>query len=265
MKVPQQTIHADEEVTLVVSDEEATLVSPRFDDEETLVARPVVPLAESPAEAHAPAATAPRRTFAPRRSWPLALMLASVLIGGVLGGAGLYLFQRQSQDGDSPTAPQAETQTETQPEAQPQAAPPTEASSAPQPDAAQPDIATTQAQPDAQVAEPAPDAAVTDATPARERENVPAAERRDASSAAAVAPKRGKKGERDEEINRQVRRERRPDSDAPVSRADDDPRAGERQARRVDSIFYRSRRAARRARRDDDTDRLRRIFEGSPE
>src|ERR1044071_3300518 len=104
MKEPQHQTLFDDEATLVVGGEETTLVAPRFDDEETLVARPVVPL---DADAHAvkpPVRTAPRpaREYrsprAPRRSWTLALVLVSVLIGGVLGGAGLYLYQRQSHD-----------------------------------------------------------------------------------------------------------------------------------------------------------------------
>src|SRR5215204_4764912 len=99
-------------------DDEATLVAPRFDDEETLVARPVVPFdADAPAvpTPERPAARPARRSpYAPRRSWPLALVLVSVLVGGVLGGAGLYLYQRQSQDpaasqiaAEQPTAPAA--------------------------------------------------------------------------------------------------------------------------------------------------------------
>ncbi|HEX8355532.1 MAG TPA: hypothetical protein VF611_21680, partial [Pyrinomonadaceae bacterium] len=76
---------------------------------------------------------------------------------------------------------------------------------------------------------------------------------------------RGKKGERDEEVERSVRRRGTDQraSDGPVARADV---SGAREARRVDTILYRPRRAARRARREaGDTDRLRRIFEGMPE
>ena len=39
----QQTL-GDDDATLVVGGEETARVAPRFDDEETLVARPVVPL-----------------------------------------------------------------------------------------------------------------------------------------------------------------------------------------------------------------------------
>ncbi|HEX7956004.1 MAG TPA: hypothetical protein VF508_03625, partial [Pyrinomonadaceae bacterium] len=198
MEVPLQNSQLDEEVTLVVSGEEATLVAPRFDDEETLVARPVVPfgeagVAEAPAPAVVPAAGAAWRSayarlpFKPRRSWLLALMLVSVLIGGVLGGAGLYLYQRQTEDGGAP--PQAEAQPEQQ---QQQAVAPAPAE-APQPEPQpQPDAAATAPAAEADTAEP-------EAAPAREPENVPAAGRRDADETEGGALKRGKKGARDEE------------------------------------------------------------------
>ena len=255
MREPQQqTLQTDDEATLVVGGEETTVVAPRFDDEETLVARPVVPL-----DAEAPAVPAPvipaarpaqdyRSRFAPRRSWPLALMLVSVLVGGVLGGAGLYLYQRQSQTpataAEQPAAPADAAQ------ATPNAEPP-----------AQPTGAPSAASPDAEeTAPPAPDEEVPAAAPAREPESVPAAERHTATSEG--TPKRGKRGARDQEIERR----------APPRPGGNVTRAAEPEARQVDTIFYRQRRAerqaerraARRARRDD-VDRLRRIFEGTPQ
>jgi hypothetical protein len=283
MKEPQQqTLQTDEEVTLVVSGEEATLVSPRFDDEETLVARPVVPLGGeaveastsndvTPAVAVPPARTAYARSpYAPRRPWVLALVLVSVLVGGVLGGAGLYIYQRQSQDdgdatADATTPPATATDTQ-QP---PLTAPTDGAAPAPLPTAqTQPEtpaVETTDA--DAQPSEPDDDSATNGEPAARERETEPAVERRDANDdddASAGTRKRGKKGEHDEDVERPRRRANRPDSDAPITRDDD---TGAREARRVDTIVYRPRRAARRARRDaaGDTDRIRRIFEGTPE
>jgi type IV secretory pathway VirB10-like protein len=258
MREPQQQTLLDEEATLVVSGEETTLVAPRFDDEETLVARPVVPFeggADLPAPEHTAARPAPvyRSPFAPRRSGMLALALACVLVGGVLGGAGLYLYQRQSEDpaattaqppaapSDSAQAPAAEGQnTSTQPE---QPAQQTEAPAAAQTNAGEP-------------ARPALDEEAPAAPPARAHESVPAAERRTAPTEGGEAgtPKRGKKGDRDEETERRPA----PQPDGNVARAD------QPEARRVDSIFYRQRRATRRARRDDDVDRLRRIFEGTP-
>lgn len=254
MKEPQQqTLQIDDEATLVVSGEETTLVSPRFDDEETLVARPVVPL-EGGAHAPAPEGTAAlpssgyRRPFAPRRSGMLALLLASVLIGGVLGGAGLYLYQRQSHD--PAVSPAATTQPET----------PADAAQAPAAPNAEPAVQQTEAPAAAaapSVAEspaPARDEEVPAAAPTREPVSVPAAAERRTAPSDVSTPKRGKKGERDEDIERQPA----PRPGGNVARAD------EREARRVDSIFYRPRRATRRARRDD-VDRLRRIFEGTPQ
>lgn len=280
MEEPQQRLQADEEVTLVVSGEEATLVSPRFDDEEALVARPVVPLEGEAVEepAVAAAALAPRRPartlrgYAPRRSWVLGLVLVSVLVGGVLGGAGLYLYQRQSRgDGGAGAAgvtTLAETPAETQ---QPTAA---EAENAPPPaEQAQPESPAADARTaEARPAEPSAvdgdtDDSAASVVRAREPETAPAVERRDDADAGGNAGtrQRGKKGENDDEGERSVRRRSRPDSDVPVARDNTDAR----EARRVDSIVYRPRRAARRERmrRDPggDTDRLRRIFEGTPE
>lgn len=270
----QQNLRHDEEATIVVGGEEATLVSPRFDDEEALVARPVVPLEEPPADAQAVAAATPaaRWHYAPRRQWPLALMLVSVLIGGVLGGAGLYLFQRQSQDEAGASAPAAEAPSAVEAQQQPPAsAPQAEAEAAPtepQPEAPAeeaPAAAAAQAPEPADEQTTAPADAQPARTPEREPETVPASGRRDEPEAA--APKRGKKGERDAELNR---RAVSPDAEVPVSRAydpaDDAPRA-----RRVDAINYRQQRRAerrteRRARREAaGADRLRRIFEGMPE
>lgn len=278
MREPQQqTSQVKDEATLVVGGEETTLVAPRFDDEETLVARPVVPLEdggiqaapESPAVEPRPyTARGYRGPFAARRSWMLALVLVSVLIGGVLGGAGLYLYQRQSQDpavspaamtqpaapadaAQAPPAPAAEGQDTTPPESPaPQAEAPADAAAS----------AEEPAQPARVEDEVAPAAPRT-----REPENVPATERRAAPTEGGDAgtPRRGKTVERTQEVER--RAPARPDGNV--------VRAGEPVARQVDTIFYRSRRAerraerraARRARRDEDVDRLRRIFEGPPE
>ncbi len=265
----QQTLQTDDEATLVVTGEEATLVAPRFDDEETLVAQPVVPLAveaagtpaPTPASTDAAQMAYARRPFAPRRSWVVATVLVSVLVGGVLGGAGLYLYQRQSHDAAATAAPpQTETPAEAQQQQQQAAPAPTvEASNAPQPDAP---ATGTEAVAEPVSAEASDDATVAPA--AREPETAPAAERRDTPDAGGNAStrKRGKKGEHDEEVERPGRAARRPDADVPVARADD---PSPREARRVDSIFYRPRRAARRERRERrNVDRLRRIFEGTP-
>jgi hypothetical protein len=277
MQKPREIFTADEETTVVVAGEEQTLVAPRFDDEETLVARPVVPLdgADAPeapttlnAAAPAARAYAPTRLL-PRRAMLFPLMLVSVLIGGVLGGAGLYFYQRQSGEARQPAPAAATSQPEnpntTQNEAS-QPAPAANEALTMAPGATNADAATD--------TPPATEANATNASnassaPADEDRADPdedgAAHAREAESVpAAGSPKRGKKGERDEEIERSTRRTNRADSAAPIARAD----ADEREARRVDTIFYRQRRAARdRARRQTagDVDRLRRIFEGSPE
>jgi hypothetical protein len=265
MREPQQQQQTllDDEATLVVSGEESTLVAPRFDDEETLVARPVVPLGAEGAEAAPetqPAHDYPRR-YAPRRSGMLALALVSVLVGGVLGGAGLYLYQRQSQE--TAVSPNPATQPEAPNEAA-QAPPAAESRDTAQPEAQpQPPVTLDASAPNvAEAAPPTPDAESPAAAPARESESVHAAERRPTPSDAGT-PKRGKKGDRDADI------ERRPTTPPAGNIA----RADEPVARQVDTIFYRQRRAerqaerraARRARRGEDVDRLRRIFEGAPQ
>lgn len=260
MREPQQqTLRVDDEATLVVGGEETTLVAPRFDDEETLVARPVVPIEDG---GHDPTRGRHSRS-APRRSW--SLVLVSVLIGGVLGGAGLYLYQRQSQD--PAVSPAAMTQPTTPADAA--QAPPVPAEAQPtapsveEPQAQQTEASTAAAAPHVAkpTATPEPDEEVPAATRARAPESVPAAERRTAPSEG--TPRRGKRGNRDEEPER--RHAPRPD--------DNLARDEEPEARQVDTIFYRQRRAerraerraARRARRAEDSDRLRRIFEGSPQ
>ncbi|MCA1619352.1 MAG: hypothetical protein LC795_08600, partial [Acidobacteria bacterium] len=63
-------------------DPEATLVAPRFDDEEARRAHPVVPLAA--AHARAPHAGARARRGA-RRSWPPALLAVALLAAVAVG------------------------------------------------------------------------------------------------------------------------------------------------------------------------------------
>lgn len=200
-----------------------------FGDEATVQARPVVPLADIPEEVTVVAKgrlVSPDAAAhpAPRLSWQLGLILVSVLVGGVIGGAGLYLYQSRSQvPVVSPAAP-AESL-------------PAVPNAEPTPQQAEAPVAAAP-----QVEEPA----TTPAAPVPTPENVPAAE---------VAPKRGKKGARDEALDRRA-----------TSRPNDsNPRTRQPEARRVNTIFDRPRRAERRARRDDDADRLRRIFEGTPE
>lgn len=82
-------------------DSEATLVAPRFDDEEARRAHPVVPLAE--AGAHAPHARAYARR-GPRRSWPTALLAVALLAVAAVGGAVASMYMRRTPS--TPTAAQ---------------------------------------------------------------------------------------------------------------------------------------------------------------
>jgi hypothetical protein len=242
-----------------------TLVTPRFDEEETVLAQPVVPLDAAGAEetptpepAYAARPSAPPAR-APRSQWPLALILVSALVGSVIGGTGLYFFQKhRSADAatQQPAAPPAE---ETRP--------------APAPTVEQAAEANVESAPVAVPVEAAEPPAEEDETPAaepvrdnRDDDDAPRAERpaaRDEGSRE-DSPRRGKKGERDTEVQR---RERNNSDDGP-------PATGRPAPRRVDSIVYPSRREERRAQRQAErrarraerqADRLRAIFEGEPE
>jgi type IV secretory pathway VirB10-like protein len=92
---PPTTAERDE---TVVNEPDRTLATPRFDEVEAQVARPVVPLAGRPA-----------RTA--RRQWPIALVLISALAGGVVSLLAFRLYQqRQTQavatqvEGQTPAA-----------------------------------------------------------------------------------------------------------------------------------------------------------------
>jgi hypothetical protein len=325
MRESQQTLPADEaattfdedatlvstgeEATLGLSDQEATLIAPRFDDEETVHARPVVPLEATAPNAASTAASRSmmgvsrsayaRLPFATRRSLLLALVLVSVLAGGVLGGAALYFYQNHSR-ADEPSAGAPSQPEDSAAASQPSPAPTTETlSQSPQPPQAQPDGSASNAtlnekaneaheETNGKVNEAASASDSNDGeanargTNARDAERLPAAApRKEATdeSERVGTQKHGKKGVYDEESRRprdeESRQPRRPanhaDDDRRLSRADDNNDAdasGPRAARRVDTIIYRPRRAARRdrPRREtaSDAERLRRIFEGAP-
>jgi hypothetical protein len=252
------------------TDEEETLVAPRFDDEETIVARRVVPLeevgqAEPVATPTATVASAyPPERPSTRRSWPLALVLVSALAGAVLGGTGLYFYQHR-----------ASSHANNQPAAQQPVAPTNAAAAASQPTPA-PTLEVASGQPSAPATSQNSGALAdeSDASPngganvgaPNDAAAAPEAEQRKAD-AVAGSPKHGKKGDRDEEIERDRRRARHADSDDQLSHADTDA-DGAPVARKVDTItvFDRPRRAERRdrTRQSSGADRLRRIFEGQP-
>ncbi len=246
--------------TLPTGEPEETLVTPRFDAEETVQAQPVVPFAEVPPGAVDVPYNGARR----RASWPLALVLVSALAGVIVGGAGLYFYQHRSTENataDTQTAPP-----ETSEEAPPVASAGEVSASLP----------AQEAEPDAEVVSsevvepPVDDEKKTDDAKKEEAEKAPAPEPRKVAErdAEASTPKRGKKDERDAEPARRTPRAERVGS-REVARDDDD----EPQARLSDEIIFRrerraERRAERRERRANRTrsvDRVRGIFEGQPE
>jgi hypothetical protein len=312
MKESQQTLSADdtttrfdEEATLVSTGEEATLVAPRFDDEETVHARPVVPFEATTSNAGAATMLAPtsataaptslsaaprsaysRLPFAPRRSLLLALVLVSVLAGGVLGGTALYFYQNHARaDETSASAPSQPNNDEAA--SQPSPAPTAETVSQSPPSEAQPESPASNAPSDEATNDKAKakaneETGASDSDDreadahgsARDAENVPAAARRKEATDEGErvgAPKHGKKGDDASEQPRRhanqaddERRLSRAD-DGRLSHADDESAApGPREARRVDTIIYRPRRARTRRETASDADRLRRIFEGRP-
>lgn len=264
--------------TFADDDGEETMVAPRFDDEETVLARPVVPFEEvsdAPAAPHVTTSTASatgappplhsRLRVAPRRSLVAALVLVSALVGSVLGVAGLHFYQ-QRKSADAPA-------TEQQQQAEAPAAPATTATTAES--NGRETNAPAAAEPSAPAAvEPDDAEADDDSDTAKDRDSdeadaSPVAERRRVSEdrEPVTTPKRGKKGARDEDIHRGAQRAPRYDEDSrPVVRDndDDDSAYERREARRVGVITYRPRRARPRRDRDDSPDRLRRIFEGQP-
>jgi hypothetical protein len=262
-----------EETNRTFADDEGeeTMVTPRFDDEETVLARPVVPLEDvgdahaAPARTPATATTTPlysRVRSAPRRSLVAVLVVVSALVGSVLGVGGLYLYQKQR---NADAKPAAEQQQADAPATQPTAEAASESQSremnapASQPSAPAP----AASEPEAQAADDDADSSKDEAR-SESASGDSVARREDSESRNPVStPKRGKKGERDEEIQRDARRSNRDDDEDRPVRADDSD-DDRREARRVGVITYRPRRVRPRRGPYADTDRLRRIFEGQP-
>lgn len=260
-------------------DSDETLVTPRFDSGEAETARPVVPLAVVSGEAetydvHAAGSASALRS-ARRTSWPLALVLVSALAGSVLGGVGLYLFQKSRQQS---AAPIEQTNEASDAAGQTTAAPVAEATPAPSPEQG---AALAAGLPEEIAEVPVADEVPEDRDdkkdadrkrdePNRETDDDDAAPRAKPSTAAPV--KHGKKGERDDDDDNYQARESRPrrvvdDSrDSSPDDDDDEEYYDRRQARRVGSIVYdrEGRRERRRQRRQGGVDRVRGIFEGQP-
>jgi hypothetical protein len=246
--------------TSTTGEPEETLVTPRFDEVETVQAQPVVPLAEVP-----PGADGDRSFGTRRASWPLALVLVSALVGVVVGGAGLYFYQhRSSEAAAGETQPAPAPATAEAPTVDPAAA---EVSSSLPPQQAEPDAEADAAEVvSAETVEPNAGGAKKE-----EAEKAPAPEPRGAAERDddAGALKRVRKAEQEAEVVRRTPRAERVGS-REAARGDDDD--DEPKARLADEIIYRPRRAERRAERRErrenrqrSVDRVRGIFEGQPE
>lgn len=229
---------------LLADEGEETLVTPRFDEEESIVAQPVVPL-----DAAGRVGSLRLPSLRPR---VLALVLASALAGVVLGGAGLYFYQSRS------TAAFAAPELQSAPSdevAQPSPALATEAANDPQP----PPVATT-------VNEAVKrDSTVTD-TPARETVSKKVEERE-------AAPAKGKASDDEGDDDRSAAQpEERPrrvvyDTQGPITEGSS---KAERRARRVEAELQRAERVRERQRRRRENSgrspggTIEDIFEGRP-
>jgi hypothetical protein len=238
----------------ILHEADGTLVTPRFDEVEAQVARPVVPLAGRPARGVG------------RRQWPIALVLISALAGGVVSLLAFRLYQQRQQTQAVATEVGGQTQA-------------ADASQSPAPEGA---AAATeeQAQSEAPVVfeefDPAKEGgAISDAAPSRPKATVEAA----SATATTTTPPARKDEARDG-----GREEAKP---APAPRAaEPKPRLVEtlpaprqvearhedvrRDDRAEDEDFADRRRERRRQRREQrreqrrNIDRIKDIFEGAP-
>jgi hypothetical protein len=241
MQEPHQTLLTDEG--------EETLVTPRFDEEETIVARRVVPLADD------------GRIASLRAAWTrpslLALALVSTLVGVVMGGAGLYFYQSRR------AAPPVVSATQNV------SAPPEPAPTQPAP--------TLEVPMDAQEQPVAPatsdgakdEAAAREADAKKEadRDAVPA-KRKDSGdqSESAGTKRQGKKGDADADQTAERPRRVVYDTQGPIpedsSPAAQRARRVEEGLRRAERIRERQRRRRERAARSSGS--IESIFEGQP-
>lgn len=238
-----------------LADEEETLVAPRFDEEETIIAQPVVPLEGG-------ASVAALRRARGRRPWPLALVLISALVGSVLGGAALYLYQTRASASNAhetsntaqevaPTAPSPEAQ------AEPSPAEPVESAATTAPAVETPSVESSAKQDEAGKKETPGESGASSAN-----------ERRKASDEGAGAPKHGKKGDDEPQAAQNEQRPRRIVNDTQEPIPDDRSPAAAR-ARRVEEGLRRADRIRerRRQRRENaarPANSIEGIFEGQP-
>ena len=234
-------------------DQDATLVTPRFDEVEAQVARPVVPLAGSPVARQ-------RR----RRQWPIALVLVSALAGGVVSIFAFRMYQQRQQQ----VAAQSDSQTPQTDNAAPQEA------SEPQAQADAASATQEQAQTDAPVVfeefDPAKEGVATSS-------GGDAARARKAAEADAKPPTATDKEEhRDDAKHAPRAAESRPRLVETITASRPVEARGERVSRdeRRDDDFFEERRERRRQRREArreerrgprrNIDRIKDIFEGPP-
>ena len=231
----------------IVHEPDATLATPRFDEVEAQVARPVVPLTGRPAGRGG------------RRQWPIALVLISALAGGVVSLLAFRLYQQRQQSQTAASEVDGRTQG-------------AEATESPAPEGAAAVGADEQAQADAPVVfeefDPAKEGGrVSDATPSRPK----------ATAEAASPPARR------DEATAEPKVESKPAARAPepkprlvetiagprqVEARHEDARGGGDRAEEED--IYDRRRERRRQRREQrreqrrNIDRIKDIFEGTP-
>jgi len=235
----------------IVHEPDGTLATPRFDEVEAQVARPVVPLAGRPA------------ARAGRRQWPIALVLISALAGGVVSLFAFRLYQQRQQQ---PTAVVTEANGQTPAE---NVTPSPEASGASEGDAA---ATEQQAQSGAPVVfeefDPAKEGgAISDAAPSRPKATVDAAQpterreevRDERREEAKPAPRASEPKPRLVETIRAPRQveARHEDVRRNDDRVEDEDFGDRRRERR------RQRREQRREQRRN-IDRIKDIFEGAP-
>ncbi|MDQ1612201.1 MAG: hypothetical protein QOG00_2132 [Pyrinomonadaceae bacterium] len=237
----------------LVNEPDRTLVTPRFDEVEAQVARPVVPLAGRPA------ARSGRR-----RQWPIALVLISALAGGVVSLFAFRLYQQRQQQGSQVVASEDNGRT------------PASADAAQSSEAAPEGVAETgeQAQSQSPVVfeefDPAKEGgAISDAAPSRPKATVEAA----ANTTSAARPKDEAKEEPRPAPRAAEPKPRLVETISPprqVEARQVEVQRNDRRADDDDEDFIDRRRERRRQRREErrgqrrNIDRIKDIFEGAP-
>ena len=231
----------------VTTDPEATLLQPRFDESDAQVAQPVVPLSGAPHSLT-------------RSRLPIALVLVSALLGGLVSVLAYRLYQRAPRQAQ-PASVQAATQAAQQPAPQ--------ATQTPELTAAVP-AAEENAPPPQQEAEsaPAPDRRAESAAAEEEKAPRAAVAKRDEEDKARDDSKTREERRRDDEP-RAVRVAEPRSRKVDVIPSYPDRVVDERDARRVEASDYElpngpreGRRARRQKRRN--IDRIRDIFGAPP-